>query len=211
MSSSVKLFSKYLEFSNILIETGTFTGDGIKCALNSGFEKVYSCDINSEFIENAKNKYKDHNVQIENLESQEFLKKILPKITERVVIFLDAHSMPFDTNKPDKGFGSDTLIKGVEPCPLEKELAAIKEHSNKDHIILIDDYQCFNTWMFDGLGVSDISKSINQIKSKYKVKLCGNVLCYQVDDFKIIYHPIFFFLKRLVFSIKVYLRNLIKK
>ena len=211
MTSSVKLFSKYTNFSNILIETGTFTGDGIKCALKSGFKKVYSCDINSEFVEKAKSKYKDHNVQIDNLESQEFLKKILPTITERVVIFLDAHSMPFETNKPNKGFGSDTLIKGVEPCPLEKEIAVIKKHSIKDHIILIDDYQCFNTWMFDGLRVSDISKSINQINSEYKVKLFGNVLCYQVDDFKIIYHPLVFFLKRLIFSIKFFLGNLIRK
>ena len=39
-------------FGNAKVD-GTFTVDGIKCALKSGFKKVYSCDINSEFVEKA--------------------------------------------------------------------------------------------------------------------------------------------------------------
>lgn len=180
MTSSVQLFQKYSDHAKIFIETGTFTGDGIQCALDAGFEKVYSCDINSEYVENAREKYKDFDVTVENIESQDFLKKILPTINERVVIFLDAHSMPYDMYDQNRGFGPDTVKDGVAPCPLEKELSAIKDHPIKDHIILIDDFQCFDTWMFEGLGFDDINDQIVEINSKYKAKLNGNVLCYKV-------------------------------
>lgn len=180
MTSSVQLFQKYSDYAKVFIETGTFTGDGIQCALDAGFEKVYSCDINSEYVENAKEKYKNYDVTVENLESQDFLNKILPTIDERVVIFLDAHSMPFDMYDQNSGFGPDTVKDGVAPCPLEKELSIVKEHSIKDHIILIDDFQCFDTWMFEGLGFDDINDQIININPKYKAKLDGNVLCYKV-------------------------------
>ena len=180
MASSVQLFQKYSNRVKIFIETGTYTGDGIQCALNAGFEKVYSCDINCEYVENAREKYKDYDVTVENLESQDFLEKILPTIDERVVIFLDAHSMPYDINNQDRGFGSSTVKDGVSPCPLEKELSIIKDHSIKDHIILIDDFQCFNTWAFEDLEFDDINDQIIDINPKYKVKLNGNVLCYNV-------------------------------
>ncbi len=180
MTSSVELFQKYSDYAKIFIETGTFTGDGIQCALDAGFEKVYSCDINSEYVENARNKYKNYDVTVENLESQDLLKKILPTINERVVIFLDAHSMPYDLYDQNRGFGLDTIKDGVAPCPLEKELSAIKDHPIKDHIILIDDFECFDTWAFEGLGFDDINDQIVKINSKYKTKLDGNVLCYKV-------------------------------
>ena len=72
MTSSVELFQKFVNQSKIFIETGTFSGEGIQCALDAGFEKIYSCDINSEYVERAKEKYKDYDVTVENLESQDF-------------------------------------------------------------------------------------------------------------------------------------------
>jgi len=182
MTSSINLFEKFSNQSKIFIETGTFSGEGIQCALNAGFEKVYSCDINSEYVETAKERYKDYDVIVENLESQAFLKKILPKIDERVVIFLDAHSMPHDMYDPNRGFGSDTVKEGVKPCPLEDELSSIKSHHIKDHVIMIDDFQCFNTWMFEGLEFDDVNDYIVGINPKYKSRLIENVLCYKVNN-----------------------------
>jgi|TARA_B100000035_G_scaffold305032_1_gene305406 5S rRNA maturation endonuclease (ribonuclease M5) len=181
MTSSIELFQKFVNQSKIFIETGTFSGEGIQCALDAGFEKIYSCDINSEYVERAKEKYKDYDVTVENLESQDFLEKILPTIDERVVIFLDAHSMPHDVYDKSRGFGDDTVKEGVGPCPLEKELNAIKKHPIKDHIIMIDDFHCFNTWMFDGLEFDQINEEVTGINSKYKARLAGNVLCYKVS------------------------------
>lgn len=182
MTSSVELFKSYVNKSKVFIETGTFTGDGIQCALDSGFEKVYSCDINVEYVENARKKYSDKNVIVENLESHEFLQKVLPEIDERVVIFLDAHSMPYDMYDERRGFGEDTVKTGVGPCPLVSEIDVIKSHPIKNHIILIDDFQCFDTWMFEGLQFDDVNDLICSINPKYKSKLFGNVLCYKTND-----------------------------
>ena len=80
MGSSVGLFSKYKEYSDILIETGTYTGNGVECAFNSGYTKVYSCDVNSEYVSNAKEKFKDKNFIVELSPSEIALKKFLNEI-----------------------------------------------------------------------------------------------------------------------------------
>jgi len=183
MGSAVELFKKYSNQAKVFIETGTFTGDGIQRALDAGFEKIYSCDINAEYVNAAKKKYKNYNVIVENLESQDFIKKILPSLDERLVFFLDAHSMPFNENISSLGFGPDTVKEGVAPCPLLKELEAIKNHPIKNHYIMIDDFQCFDTWMFENLNFNRVNDFIrNDINLKYEPRLWGNVLCYEVGD-----------------------------
>ena len=132
MGSSVGLFSKYKEYSDILIETGTYTGNGVECAFNSGYTTVYSCDVNSEYVLNAKEKFKDKNFIVELIPSEIALKKFLNEIDERCVIFLDGHAMPYDMNAPNRGFGADTLDKNALTSPLVEELKIIKEHHIKD-------------------------------------------------------------------------------
>jgi hypothetical protein len=182
MTSSVELFKNYSDRAKIFIETGTFSGGGIQCALDSGFEKVYSCDINGEYVENARTRYANKNVVVEHLESQLFLPKVMSELNERAVIFLDAHSMPYDMYDGHRGFGEDTVREGLGPCPLINELEIIKTHSIKNHIILIDDFQCFDTWMFEGLQFDDVNDFVLTINSKYKVKFFHNVLCYKTND-----------------------------
>lgn len=182
MTSSVELFKNYSDQAKVFVETGTFSGEGIQCALDAGFEKVYSCDINSEYVENAKTRYADRNVVVEHLESQLFLPKVLSEIDQRAVIFLDAHSMPYDMHDEQRGFGEDTVKEGLGPCPLISELEIIKNHPIKNHIILVDDFQCFDTWMFEGLQFDDVNDFILTINPKYKAKLFQNVLCYKVSD-----------------------------
>lgn len=179
MGSSVELYKKYSNRVSTIIETGTFAGEGIGRAIESGFKKIYSCDINPQYVENAKIKYIDKNVIVENSESRLFLKKILPNIQERIIIFLDAHSMPHDMNNKNLGFGEDTIKEGVSPCPLIDELEEIKNHPIKNHFILIDDFQCFGTWMFEGLQVNTINNLILSINKDYKPRLFNNVLCYE--------------------------------
>lgn len=183
MTSSIGLFSLYKNFSSTLIETGTFHSHGIEYALSAGFKKVYSCDINEQFVDNAVSRYKDDsrgNVFVENLDSYSFLKKILPNINEPCVFFLDAHFWPENPNDEKKGFKKDTVKDGLKPCPLIDELMIIKNHSIKTHTILIDDLQCFNTWMFEGLKIEDVDSLIYSINPNYEKTTYTNVGCYQV-------------------------------
>jgi len=182
MGSSVGLFSSYKKYSDILIETGTYTGDGVECAFNSGYTTVYSCDINPEYVSNAKEKFKNKNFIVELIPSEIALKKFLTEIDQRCVIFLDGHAMPYDINDPNKGFGPDTLGKNALTSPLMEELKIIREHHIKDHVILIDDFQCFNTWCFDELTYDDVLDFIKTINPKYKSFLSNNVLCAVVSE-----------------------------
>lgn len=178
MTSSIKIFKQYKDDCRILIETGHWLGEGTERALQAGYEKVYTCDINPEFISNAKSKYPDGNVIAEALESHLFLEKVLSEIDERVVIFLDAHFMPDSTGEK---FGEITVKEGIESCPLIRELEVIKNHHIKDHVILIDDFQCFDTWMFEYLQLDTIYDFIKTINKNYKHKLVDNVLCFKVS------------------------------
>jgi hypothetical protein len=178
MGSSVGLFSKYKEYSDILIETGTYVGDGVERAFNSGYKKVYSCDVNSEYVSNAKEKFKDKDFVVELNPSEIALKKFLSEIDQRCVIFLDGHAMPYDVNDPNRGFGADTLDKNALTSPLAEELKIIKEHHIKDHIILIDDFHCFSTWCFDELSYDDVLDFVKTINPKYKSFVENNVLCF---------------------------------
>lgn len=176
MGSSIELFSYYKKYSDILIETGTYVGDGVQRAFDAGYKKVYSCDINPEYVLNAKNKFKDKNFTIELKPSEIALKEFLNEVDKRCVIFLDGHAMPYGIDEPEKGFGSDTCGDALT-SPLYEELKIIKEHHVKDHVILIDDFQCFNTWCFDYLTYDDVIDFIKSINPKYKIILRGNVLC----------------------------------
>jgi hypothetical protein len=183
MGSSVDLFSRYRKYSDILIETGTYVGDGVERAFVSGYRKVYSCDVNPEYVSNAKEKFKDKDFIVELNPSEIALKKFLSEIDQRCVIFLDGHAMPYDINDPNRGFGSDTLSENALTSPLVEELKIIKEHHIKDHIILIDDFHCFNTWCFGGLEYDDVLEFVKTINPKYKSiidKSDYNVLCFFV-------------------------------
>ena len=183
MTSSIELFSKYKNSSSVLIETGTYHGDGINCALSAGYDTVYSCDINSFFVQSAQKKYKDDvrgKVFVQNLDSYNFLKNILLNIKEPCVIFLDAHFWPEDPNDEKSGFKKDTVKDGLKPCPLVDELMVIKKHSIKTHTILIDDLQCFNTWVFEGLEIENVDSLIYSINPNYEKTTYANVGCYQV-------------------------------
>lgn len=180
MGSSLQLFKMYKNNANIFVETGTFGGGGIEKALQVGFNKVYSCDINETVVENAKNRFANQNVVIVNQSSQEALKLFFKEINEICVIFLDGHFMPYDENDESRGFGEDTIQEGLPPCPLMEELDIIANHHIKDHVILIDDYQCFGTWVFGGITLDQVNRKIFDININYKSSLFANTLCYTI-------------------------------
>lgn len=179
MTSSVALFSHFRPISQVLIETGTWQGDGIRKAFESGFTQVYSCDINGDLVERSRKKFEGKNLQIFHLPSEDALKIIIKNLNARAVFFLDGHAMPPDQKA--KKFSSETLQVGSEnnpdlQCPIIRELEIIGQSSIKDHIILIDDRQCFQTWMFNYLSQSHVKSVIKSINSKYKFFYFENVL-----------------------------------
>ena len=151
MTSSVQLFSYFSPYSLTLVETGTYLGDGVSRALQAGFKKVFSCEINAELVERARGIFDVNTVEIVHAPSEKALAIFLEKINSRAVFFLDGHAMPeSDTSTV---FGSSSLVDGVSEdpqtfSPLMVELGLINRHARKDHIILIDDRQCNPNYQF---------------------------------------------------------------
>lgn len=129
------VLQKYL--NPIFIETGTADGGGVEAALNAGFSRIYSIEINQERQLNNILKFNQHKeVTLITGDSIEELERILPMIDQPVTFWLDAHL----TRK----------YKGAKTrCPLYDELEAIKNMSLiKSHTIMIDDMRVVGkeTW-----------------------------------------------------------------
>jgi hypothetical protein len=126
---------------NCLVETGTFTGDGIQLGLDAGFKEIYSCEIDLKFYNDACIRFTvNENVFLENISSEIFLEHIeylIKPNNNNILFWLDAH-LP-DIKNADK-----TLM-----FPLQKELEIIKDVRNisKD-VFIIDDLRIYEDGNF---------------------------------------------------------------
>lgn len=128
---------------NTFIETGTLYGDGVDFALDSGFERVISIEINEELVNRARTKYANNNkVTILHGNSPDVLKTLLPSIDEPVLFWLDAHFPGCDANLASY---RDELDKSKR-IPLEDELTIIGQHKF-DNVIICDDLWIYEDWI----------------------------------------------------------------
>jgi hypothetical protein len=103
------------------VETGTHEGHSVQFALDLGFEEILSCEFMTNRYTECMNRFSNNdNVSLWCGTSIDSLPGMLEQINKRSCFWLDAH---------DEGGGVPTF----------EELALIKEHSIKDHTIIIDD------------------------------------------------------------------------
>jgi len=116
----------------VLVETGTAGGDMIR-AMKNNFDQIFSIELSTEFFERAKSNFKkyDHITLIKG-NSGEKLAELLPKISEPILFWLDAH------------YSGEGTAKGDIETPIIKELTTIFSRNNKKDVILIDDARCFD-------------------------------------------------------------------
>ena len=134
-SQPIKEYKKTFNL-NTFIETGTGGGESTLYAIKSGFDYVYSCEIDKSYYDKAyamlQDKCPDKEFNIYNEASTTFLKEVFSRETvlgtDRCLFWLDAH-LPADDTLPD-----DIII------PLEQELAVLSSvrNTSKD-VIIIDD------------------------------------------------------------------------
>lgn len=106
------------------VETGCAAlGWGITSALNAGFKKVYSVDINPESVTQCKSIFKhDSRVKIDLGDCATWLEEILNKLNVPCTVYLDANGWVNETESP-----------------FHSSIEALVRHGRKDHIILVDD------------------------------------------------------------------------
>lgn len=132
----------------VLIETGTYDGDGITSALNAGFEEIWSVEFHPDRFKACTEKFKnDSRVHILHGDSRDQLDYMLGQVKEPATLWLDAH-------------GVETLD------PIIGELQVIAASGAKDHILLLDDMWETDVVNQERLG---LRKSIHKINQDYKI------------------------------------------
>lgn len=150
MSANKGLFAKYP--NRVFIETGSMGGDGIQQALDEGFEKVYSIEIDHQWWRHCQERFKDvPNVHLLLGDSAQMLGPLLKIINEPVTFWLDGHV-------------------GAESTPLLTELEVIKNHPIKNHKILIDDLRDWKM-KYHGFNTDTLKGLLMKINPKYTLKL----------------------------------------
>ena len=141
--------------NRVFIETGTYMGLTVEKALNVGFERVYSIEIDDKLAADATEKFAgDDRVTICHGDTLTWLPKILADVDEPVTLWLDAHA-------------SGPLLGGDVPYPIINELLILAQHPIKDHTILIDDLRLVETeWR---MQKQMIIGAIRQISDRYMI------------------------------------------
>jgi len=153
-TTTVDVFKKHP--NPVFIETGSYIGDGINMALMAGFSEVYSIELSPQLYNKCIIRFSGrNNVHIYQGDSTIVLKKLLPKINQRVTFWLDGHYS-----------GPGTAL-GKTNSPILQELAIIASHPIKNHTILIDDVRLFGTVEFDFVDINEIVDAIRKINPNY--------------------------------------------
>ena len=157
----------------IYLETGLFdpTCDvSCKKALSANFDKVYSIEIRSEFVESGKEIFKEYidndKLVLINDDSTNLLNYLNnDDFNKKTLFFLDAHV----DNGDIKNF--------KRRCPLFEELQGIANLQRKDHVICVDDIRYLKEpfpWSEFSFGpiifLDYIQNIILLINPKYKFK-----------------------------------------
>jgi hypothetical protein len=156
MPTNTENFRKYK--NEVLVETGSFLGDGISQALEAGFNQVISIELSDKYFDLCISKFeKDSRVKIVKGDSYKILPEVIQNIDKRITFWLDGHHSCGDTALGDYW------------APLIQELEVIKGHPIKDHTIMIDDMRCWELPNpVHGFFKEDIFEKLREINSNYK-------------------------------------------
>ena len=138
--STIRELAKKYNCTNVFIETGTYMGDTVDF-LKNDFEQLFSIELNQELATKAAKRFEAYsNIRIVQGDSTDQLVTILSNIQLPVTFWLDGHY------SSEYKVGDEYIVtgKGVKDTPVMEELHQIKKHSNKRHVILIDDARLFN-------------------------------------------------------------------
>lgn len=162
------LLAEFKGENRILVETGSYRGDGIAAALDAGYERVFSMDINSDCTTFCRNRFDlyrspDPRMQLITGDSATSLWDLIKDIDHSITFWLDSHWQMIE------GEGS-----GENPWPLLKELGQIRKHPIKTHTIIIDDILILTHPETTGWDLALIMEYLIMINPKYKMELFAN-------------------------------------
>jgi len=130
MPITKELIKEYKKDKTVYFETGTYDGDGVQLALDTGFDTVYSVEVHQGKYKGCESRFSgNEKVILLHNSSERYLEQVVgdikhPLNTERCFIYLDAHPMG-----------------GTAAPPLINELNIIASLKRNDHTIVVDDFR----------------------------------------------------------------------
>ena len=116
-----------------LIESGTFRGDMMQ-AMSNHFDKLYSIELSEMLFQKAKERFAgSRHIEILQGDSGQELGKLVPKLTQPALFWLDGH------------YSAGETAKGEKDTPIFEELGHILQDARFSHVILVDDARLFGT------------------------------------------------------------------
>lgn len=157
---SKTVLEKYI--NTYFVETGTQYGYAINLALELGFKKIISIELDPILQENNSTYFQEYinngTVTLITGDSLKELTNVISKLDAPCTFWLDAHV--------DKG------PLGVKKCPLYEELDAIQSSNIKTHTIMIDDLRIIGKGGWGAnVSLNSIKEKIISINPNYKIML----------------------------------------
>lgn len=142
--------TKFFKKTNDYIETGAYEGDSIQLAIDSGFSKIYSIELDKTLYEKCVNRFKENETihMICGDSSIELLKILQKNPNTPFTYWLDAHT------------GDST--------PLIIELEMILSRSVMGELIYVDDMRLYNNFN-DDVNIEKITQLIQKYKPTAKI------------------------------------------
>ena len=139
------------------IETGSYYGDGIQLAIDSGFDKIYSIELSEDLYRHCKSRFfNSDKVNLVLGDSSIKLKEILEN-NEGIsfTFWLDGH------------YSGGVTARGEKDCPLKEELECILSRDVENELICIDDMRHYRD--HPDINLNEILDLIKKYKpnSKY--------------------------------------------
>lgn len=145
-------FAEYKGDHKVFIETGTYRGDGVRLAIEAGYNDIHTIDIVEYPIEYPACRYID--------DSPKVLSWLMPAIKEPAMIWLDAHSQLME-DEPDN-------------FPLIAELTILAEQDIRTHTIMIDDLLMMTHPDVTGWDLAKIRSYVKAINPEYRIQYLSN-------------------------------------
>jgi hypothetical protein len=159
MSASLprEILKKYKGNFNGFFETGTSEGDTVSTAIDIGFDRIYSVEMDETICLRATDRFAPFpDVYIFWSDSLTALRMLLPLVHEPLVFFLDAH--------PDCTSG---------PSPILEELKLIKSY-RFPVTIFADDMRLMGVEKWKDSSVENIRKMLESFPQEFEIEQIAN-------------------------------------
>ena len=146
---------KFKNKTSNFIETGSYLGDGIQLAIDSGFDNIYSIELSDEYYNHCSIRFSGNDkVKLIKGDSYYELDNLINESNEIFTYWLDGHYSGGNT-----GFG-------ILEFPIMNELESILKSGVSGEIIYIDDMRILRDYS-DSINENKIIELINKYKIDY--------------------------------------------